>query len=394
MRSSRIIIACLSLIALWVILAQCVTTSSPADPRGTAFAGSATCVNCHKETVENHYRSFHFKTSGIVDQQSLAALVNDTNSRFTYNDGGIVRIRQTGGTFIQELTLNGGVQKAGSMDVFIGSGEKARTFGYWRNSDELFQLPLTYLSSLKGWTNSPGYPVKQAYFDRVIEGRCLECHASFVNKTTMATGGLELKEKLDQRSLITGIDCERCHGPAAAHIAFHEKNPGSKEAGAMTKIGALPRERQLDLCGVCHSGNELDVQRTLFAYRPGDTLSNFFYPHFGSGTSKPDVHGKQLQLLQMSECYLQSNMTCGTCHNIHSPGKPASTVYINKCMDCHQRSIHSKDMLQANKNCIDCHMPLQVSKSLDFNDGSGAHRIPYHLRTHRIAIYDSAAVNL
>jgi len=46
----------------------------------------------------------------------------------------------------------------------------------------------------------------------------------------------------------------------------------------------------------------------------------------------------------------------------------------------------SLPVITSSKTCIDCHMPLQVSKSLDFNKGTERKSIPYLLRTHRIAI--------
>src|SRR6186713_3166959 len=39
------------------------------------------------------------------------------------------------------------------------------------------------------------------------------------------------------------------------------------------------------------------------------------------------------------------------------------------------------------KNCIDCHMPLQTSKTITVNTGAGLTDIPYLIRTHRIGIY-------
>jgi hypothetical protein len=60
-------------------------------------------------------------------------------------------------------------------------------------------------------------------------------------------------------------------------------------------------------------------------------------------------------------------------------------------MDCHQQSVHASSMMKENAmvttNCIDCHMPLQSSKAISFNNGAGLKTIPYFLRTHKIGIY-------
>jgi hypothetical protein len=74
--------------------------------------------------------------------------------------------------------------------------------------------------------------------------------------------------------------------------------------------------------------------------------------------------------------------------------------FISKCMDCHQHSIHAVTVMKDNEqkkrdfnlvspNCIDCHMPLQTSKTIHSieQSGRGLKNIPYLLRMHKIAIY-------
>lgn len=67
-------------------------------------------------------------------------------------------------------------------------------------------------------------------------------------------------------------------------------------------------------------------------------------------------------------------------------------------MDCHQGSAHASGVMRDNeqkkrdfnmvgKNCIDCHMPLQASKTIWFNNGGESKKIPYFIRTHKIGIY-------
>ena len=152
----------------------------------------------------------------------------------------------------------------------------------------------------------------------------------------------------------------------------------------------MTRQQKLDMCASCHSGNDLDVQRSLFALKPGDTLANFYYPHFGTGGAEPDVHGKQMQLLESGKCFQQSKMTCTSCHNTHQPEDKKIASFIANCKTCHQAPKHSLPVITSSKTCIDCHMPLEVSKSLDFNKGTERKSIPYLLRTHRIAIYPEA----
>jgi hypothetical protein len=273
------------------------------------------------------------------------------------------------------------------MDIAFGSAENAQTFAYWHN-DQLFELPLTYLTTSNTWTNSPGFPIDKPYFTRVIPSRCLECHTSFVSVREEREGTLlKIDEKFNPNTIIFGIDCERCHGPAAKHVQFHQENPDFKRAKFITSIKSLSRQQQVDVCAACHSGDPVTM-KSIFAFTPGDSLSKY-YLYYTAGRNEPDVHGMQLQSLQLSKCYQHSMMTCMTCHSPHQSEK-GNQMIINKCISCHQQSNHTIQMKEENKNCISCHMPLNSSKTLDFNNATKGNNIPYMLRTHRIAIYKSS----
>lgn len=367
-------------------LTQCNMNSSANDPRGDEYAGSQSCAGCHKDIMQAHLHSYHYKTSAKVSYDELKKFISPAHNIVYYEDSAKVMVEEKRSQLFQTYIINGKELRSEQIEVAFGSGEKAQTYAYWKN-EQLFQLPLTYFTALHSWTNSPGYPSRKPYFDRVILSRCLECHASYVTKTDFQTGSLEISEKLSAGSVIFGIDCERCHGPAAEHVQFHKENPEVKQPGFIVSVGSLTRQQQLDLCASCHSGNDLDVQRSLFGFRPGDTLRNFYYPYFGSGGKEPDVHGKQMQMLQASKCFQQSSMTCMSCHDAHQSEQKKEEIFIAKCMACHQNSEHALQMKTESKSCINCHMPLQVSKSLDFNNGAEMKSIPYLLRTHRIAVY-------
>lgn len=386
LRHRKIFFVISFLAGVCILFNRCIDSHAGNDARGPLYAGSASCVGCHKEIAGSYAHTNHFKTSGKIPDSILAKYINGSNSTAYYADSSMVKLERLHGDFYQTHFKNGTKLHEEKIDFAIGSGEKAQTYAYWKEG-QLKQLPLTYFSSIPSWTNSPGYPIEKAYYDRVILSRCFECHASYVEKTDVQIGALASTEKLAANTIIPGIDCERCHGAAAEHVAYQQKNPKVKEAKYIKSIKSLTRQQQLDLCSTCHSGNDLDVQRSLFAFQPGDTLANYYFPHFGQGKPNPDVHGKQMQLLQQSECFRNSQMTCGTCHNTHVE-ENNSKIFVARCMTCHQTSKHAMQLQTATKTCIDCHMPLQPSKLLDFNNGKERKSIPYLLRTHRIAVYE------
>ena len=376
------------------------------DPRGGQYAGAAACINCHRDISGSYMHSNHYRTSAVTDHDHLKKLMGSSGDRFYFADSSYIHIAERGNAFFQSYFVNGKEDITRKFDIAFGSGEKAQTYGYWKEN-QLYQLPLTYFTSGKTWANSPGFPASHARFGRVIESRCFECHASYIDKELEQTGTLAVSENLDKSSIIYGIDCERCHGPALQHVKFQQENPSVKTAKYIVPIRSLSRQRQLDVCGVCHAGNDQSTQRSVFGFLPGDTLSNFYYPDFGMGNGEPDVHGKQLQLLETSKCFIKSGMTCTTCHDVHEPeGNKMGVfqegnkmaVFVSKCMDCHQQSVHAATVIKENEqrkrdfnlvdlNCIDCHMPLQTSKTIYFDNGGGLKNISYMLRTHKIAIY-------
>jgi len=270
------------------------------------------------------------------------------------------------------------------MDLAFGSGEKAWTFGYWKDA-QLFQLPLTYLSDLKRWTNSPGFPADHPNYARPIVGRCMECHSAYAAVENSLEQGMNYAQKIDARSIIYGIDCERCHGPAAQHVTFHQEHPQEQQPQFITAIQSLSRQQQLDLCATCHSGDPVTL-KSIFAFVPGDSLSNF-YMYYPGAAANPDAHGMQMQSLMQSQCFLQSNLTCTSCHDTHKNEDNMQEVFVQRCMSCHLKSDHAVAMRSAKNDCVNCHMPLEASKSLDFNNSAERKNTSYRLRTHRIAVY-------
>ena len=386
-RLKKIWILCFLMIALSCFI-RCINNETAVkDPRGDQYAGAASCMSCHKNIMNTYIHNNHFKTSSKNTYHELKGLIDSSNNTVAFINNQKVILNDKDTVFYQSYLVNNQMLSSEKMDVAFGSGEKAQTFAYWKDS-QLYQLPLTYFSSLHTWTNSPNFPISKPYFTRVIPSRCLECHSSFVQTTEERVGlQMQLAEKFNQNSIIYGIDCERCHGPAAQHVQFHQENPTVKQAKYITTFNTLNRQQQLDLCGTCHGGNPAEI-RSIFSFKPGDSLSSY-YLFYNRNISEPDVHGMQLQLLAQSKCFQKSSMTCTTCHEAHQ-SEPSMQSFVSKCMACHQQSTHAVQMNTANSNCIACHMPLRSSKSLNFNNEAEGNSIPYMLRTHRIAVYNAA----
>ena len=51
-----------------------------------------------------------------------------------------------------------------------------------------------------------------------------------------------------------GVDCEKCHGPAARHVEFQTQNPKETIAKFIINPAGFSRQQSLDMCALCHGG--------------------------------------------------------------------------------------------------------------------------------------------
>ncbi|MBB2147949.1 multiheme c-type cytochrome [Pedobacter gandavensis] len=357
------------------------------DSRGPAYAGSASCVSCHKDLSESAVHNSHFNASKMLTGSADSLHIPDGD--FIFNEKTKMLVRNRADGLYQSAIINGIDKKTERTDMVFGAGNRAYTFAFWYGN-QLMQMPLNYLTKEHQWVNSPGFPEEQIYFGRPIVARCLDCHSSFADVNLVQGDNFSIKEEYVKNSIIAGIDCERCHGPAAEHVNFHQENPTVKTANAMVSYKKLALTQRVDVCGVCHSGAGIQTLSSTFNFKPGDTLK--ILPQYSAYRGEdPDVHGKQKQLLEASACYKVGKAECISCHDVHEQQKPTMAIYSAKCISCHQDVKH-ETLKEKNKailanNCVDCHMPIKESHAIDFQISNSKKKIPYKLRTHRIAIY-------
>lgn len=390
MKDKGRLILILGIVTIFVVLfSQCMDSGEQLKATETTTAGMKTCRQCHQKIYDEYQHEWHNITSKAVTGDSLIRGGNSTTNEYVFNPHLRISVEKRKDGMYQIAYGDGREILSRRFDVSIGSGKNAHTYGFW-DGEKLIQLPLTYFRSINEWTNSPGYP-NRIYFQG-IGIRCLECHTSYADGTKGYNNGLMVDDKIQKNSIIYGIDCERCHGPAGRHVEFHLKNPAEKAAKYIAVYKELTRQQKLDACGLCHSGNDLDVVKSAFLFKPGDTISNYYDYHASSFSShEPDVHGNQLGMLQTSQCFIKSNdMTCGTCHSPHKPEEDNLIAYSKKCMSCHSAVNHSEKTLanaMVKTNCITCHMPLKPSKIITYQQAGQPRKSAYELHTHRIAVY-------
>ncbi len=314
------------------------------------------------------------------------------NHSFIYNKDLKIIIETRKDGIYQTAWFKGKQVRSQRMDIAFGANEKAQTYGYWKGN-RVYELPLSFFNLINDWGVSPGFPSNVVYYDRAIVSRCFECHGSYLKKSFVQTGPLSVAEEFSKDSIIYGIDCQRCHGPAANHVQFHLENPAVKTAKYITTYNSLNKQLKVNMCAVCHGGNDLKTEKSTFGYKPGDNLASFYDPSFGM-TTEPDVHGNQATLLQRSKCYINnSNLTCTTCHSVHQQEKHDPLISSQKCLDCHKTETNNFCKMAPQLGsaitgkCIDCHMPAMPSRLISFKMSAQNQNSPYLLHTHQIAVY-------
>ena len=354
------------------------------------YAGSATCNSCHSDIYEKHLQTAHHRTSMLPDEKNILGSFQSGRNKYVYTPALYITMNRTDTGLYQSVFYQGERKRDFKFDIVTGSGTKGQTFLYWEGN-KLFQMPISYFTAPAQWAVSPGFPADKVLFDKPITTRCLECHTTFAERTSAP----DIKhEEYSRNKFILGIECEKCHGPSAGHVAFHSGKDTSKKD--VINPASFTRQQQLDMCVLCHGGNMKKTQPS-FSYIAGETLADYFTMDTVSvdavNTGNVDVHGNQFGLLRASACFRQSKtMTCLTCHSPHERERDNTVLFSTRCMNCHQKGHGNFCTIKPmpagiEKNCIDCHMPKMPSMAVTLYTEGAAVPTPAMIRSHFISIY-------
>ena len=392
-RKSNFIILAISVI-IYLANTMFTTISVPAaatiqNGDGNKFVGSAVCATCHKDIYESHIKTAHYRDSRPAAREFIKGNFSSGKNKFVYNKWMEVEMEQKNDSFFQTGFVNGIEYQREPFDIVIGSGRKGQTYLYW-NENKLYELPVSYYTPLNSWCISPGYSPNFINFDRIIPANCLECHGTYAK----TDGDSDNPTTFDKNQILYGIDCERCHGAAADHVAFQKEHPEEKTAKYIISTKPLDRQLRLDGCALCHSGFRKMI-RPAFSFTVGNKLDDYSTATYSSDSASTlDVHGNQYGLLIASKCFKMSNqLDCSSCHNVHVNEANSPEIFSQRCITCHTETKHATLQIRAdrkvmfNKNCIDCHMPMLPSKKIVLNVADFENVVPDMVRTHRVGIY-------
>ena len=299
------------------------------------------CATCHPDEVKSFARN--------AMSQALSTVANQPDGKMRHNlsDSDITIRHNADGTMVHHLASRG-LTAEYPIAYVVGTGKVG--FSYLISIPPfLFQSPVSYYSQGSQWDVTPGYePEHVLDFTHPISEGCVFCHSNSVN---LVPG----TDNQFRQPALSPISCERCHGPADAHL----KNP---VPGSIVNPPKLTPAARDSVCEQCHLEGEVRV------LNPGkhwqdfhagaeleSVMSTYFVRTPASAGEKAVSHSEQLSL---SRCARESGgrLWCGTCHNPHSSTNSRAQEVRTACLTCHA-TLFTVQKHQAAEECVSCHMP-------------------------------------
>ena len=314
------------------------------------YVGNQACAGCHS-SIYNSYE----KTS--MAQASGPAINNFVPADFVHQKSGVhYRIYSDQGKvwLSFERPNDGTVRGKRELLYYIGSGRRGRSY-LFAVDGFLFESPVNWYTDRQRWDMAPAFGnASQIPMNLPAFASCLHCHVSGMRPPFAGTENRYPSPPFSD----SGVTCERCHGPGAAHL----------KGGAIVNPAKLDAGRRDAICMQCHLEGKAAIERPgrhIYDFQPGEQLSDYiryfvFAEQRGGGLGAVS----QFEALAQSACKKKSGdaMSCISCHDPHREPVAAERVsfYRQKCLACHGAKFgttHHSDQ----PDCTSCHMPSSLS---------------------------------
>jgi len=379
----------LAIVAFAVVGVRSVKRNKATPVEAEAYADPKSCTQCHAAEAAG------YATTGMAQafykpqaKNTMDAPAKDRQF-FHAASGTYYSMTEHGGRYFQRRWQIGFDGKADNVeelqiDSIMGSGNHVRTYLHREQDGTLIELPLAWYAELGGhWGMNPGYDNPHPMTRRPIAYECMFCHNAYPEIPATAHRDLAANPVYND-PLPEGIDCQRCHGPGAAHVKAAQ-SPGTSIQEIRDLIVnpvRLSKARQMEVCEQCHlettSRSLPDRIRRYdqqpFGYRADKPLEEF-NSYFSRDPEKGRTDNFEIvnapYRLRQSRCYLKSGgaLTCETCHNPHDlhKGPESATYFASICMKCHAAELPSQIALHrhpASNDCVSCHMPRRRTEDV------------------------------
>ena len=300
------------------------------------------------------------------------AVENLLTTDFTHRESGVhFRIYAESGRAWLSFDRQGRNRLQGKRELlyYIGSGRRGLTY-LFVDDGFAFESPINWYGDRHIWDMTPAYQqTTEMPLNLPAHTGCLHCHLSGMRPPI---DGTENKYEMPMLTH-SGVSCERCHGPGAAHI--------NTKGGAIVNPAKLSPDRRDAICMQCHMEGRVSVERPgkhVYEFRPGDSLSDYVRYFVLAGASSKLGAVSQVEAFAQSVCKRKSGdaMSCTSCHDPHSSPSPVERVsyFRGKCLACHGEAFGLKHHPEQ-KDCTTCHMPAATSQNIAHTEVTD-HRIP------------------
>jgi predicted CXXCH cytochrome family protein len=373
------------------------------------YAGSAACKLCHVDIYEQWMRTGMSKMLREYQPQNVIGDFAKDNEFYagddiTYRYGALrispapdrklfARMVLQNGRHYFEIKQSDGRWHTYPVDYTIGS-KWQQGYATTLPNGEIHVFPIQYSAIQKKWVNywkvidvsgsERSNPFSWEKLDNATNYKinCAVCHTSQLRG---AGSGLGDSGQLVFRE--PGIDCEMCHGPAGKHV------DSMKRASMYTKtpidppvaFAQISNRQFVNICAQCHMQSNLH-NASPQGERNYSSTGTFFLTNESLPLDEVSRKGFYkdgrfnqttfiVEALERSKCFRKGQVSCGSCHNPHSPDSnfnPTSLRFKDDqdrmCTGCHTKfenkvnaAAHTHHPIHAEASrCVSCHMPRIV----------------------------------
>jgi hypothetical protein len=348
-------------------------------PSRNAYAGSASCKECHERDFERWSHDWHARA---LAPATAANVAGDFGSRHFRGRSSEAWMSRKDGAILMR-TRNREGQLADYPVSWVIGGKRMQDSvtvmpdGRWQVLPVYFHVTgggawVDYNEAKQGHV-TPDHPFFWTNFRRTANKECIECHATGIDVRYDRVAHTWSTELTDP-----GVACEACHGPGARHAETKAKSD-------IVRPDHLDKERALSICARCHGPRDplfplLDANDQ---FRPGERYDDRYQAlvitdgtersgeYFADG--RPSSSTFETQALLQSRCYRMGGATCLTCHTSphaaegHGDDELKAGTRDVSCRNCHA-SVATQGIAHShhkNATCLDCHMPNVLTGVLD-----------------------------
>lgn len=340
-----------------------------------AYAGSASCRECHEEAWNEWRTSHHARAQRDLDPalddvafQPMRSIQHGTQLSFADEKNDRYRIITMGPDGEQQPFEPAGAIGVDPLWQYLIPTERGR----------VQVTELAFDPDKQEWFNVYGDEDRRHdewghWTQRGMNwnSMCADCHMTAYDKQYDPD-----RDAYDPQYLEQGVGCEACHGPMRDHVDWQEAHPGARARYEQTgepedpTIVAMTRDEHAQVCGSCHARRS-DLTGN---FEPGDAfvehyelflpdLTDVFYPD--GQVREEDFEYAAFKLSAMHNW----GVRCMDCHYWHSAEVARTDNML--CLRCHERGIADRRPIDEVEHshhppgtpgflCKDCHMPQTV----------------------------------